>query len=203
MKPVIGLTGRLGSGKSLVAKKLSQLGACIVDMDKIGRLAVEHNRSVQLELEKAFGRSIFDEHHNLRRKKLADIVFVDERALARLNSIVHPTMLARARELIVKEKKRKNCLYIIVDAALLFEIAFQEECDFVVCVTAPLEVCLDRAEQFKNQSRRQALDRIRSQMPQEEKAKRSDYILENNSGLDHLDESVNKLHTWIMHKTTE
>jgi dephospho-CoA kinase len=70
-------------------------------------------------------------------------------------------------------------------------------------VTAPLELCLDRAKQFKNQSRAHAMDRIRSQIPQDEKAKRSDYILENDSGLDELYDAVNKLHTWIMHKTID
>ncbi|MBN1465403.1 dephospho-CoA kinase [candidate division KSB1 bacterium] len=199
MKPVVGLTGILGSGKSSVAERLRRLGACIVDMDDAGRWAVEAER-VRRRLRKAFGAQIFDAENQLLRKKLGDIVFSDSAALAVLNSIVHPVMLRRARSLIKKEKTRRACLYIVVDAALLFELDFEKECDLTVTVAAPIERCLERAEQSKKMTRQQALDRIHAQMAQDEKTKRSDYVILNDKGLYELEHAVAKLHEWIMRK---
>ncbi|MBN1560720.1 dephospho-CoA kinase [candidate division KSB1 bacterium] len=203
MKPVVGLTGILGSGKSAAAEKLRQLGACIVDMDAAGRWAVEKNERVRRRLKKAFGDAIFAANDQLLRKKLADIVFANSDALALLNTIVHPVMLQRARSLIKKEKTGGGCLYIVVDAALLFELDFEQECDLTVTVAAPIEQCLARAQQFKKLTREQALDRIRSQLSQDEKAERSDYIIQNNASLAEFYHAVQKLHEWIMHKVNE
>jgi len=200
---IVGLTGILGSGKSVVADKLRQLGACIVDMDDAGRWVVEHDRQVKQGIKEAFGHDLFNEQDQLFRKKLGDIVFSDPTALARLNAIVHPAMLDRVRQYLLGGKRGKNCLYIVVDAALVFELDFQKECDRVVTVTAPIEMCLKRAEQFKNLTQAQALDRIQSQIPQQEKAKRSDYVLQNDAGFDELYESVHTLHRWLLQYAKE
>ena len=200
MKMVFGVTGILGSGKSSVAKKLHLFGACVVDMDAAGRWAVEHDEHVQQQMKEAFGREMFDEQKRLLRIKLGDIVFSNPAALATLNRIVHPPMLERARFLIEREKRRPECLYIVIDAALLFELGFEHECDFVVCVTAPIEQCVERAVQFKNMTSQNARERIQSQLSQEEKASRSDYIVLNSSDLNELNAAIRKLHKWILAK---
>ena len=196
---VVGLTGILGSGKSTVAKTLEQRGASIVDMDVAGRWAVENDLTVLDNLRRKFPTA-FDEHEQLERKKLGDIVFSNPVALQKLNAIVHPAMLNRARHLIEKEKTASDCLYIVVDAALIFELEFEQECDLVVTVASPIELCLERARAFKGLTQQQAIDRIGSQMPQDEKIKRSDYVIHNDSTVEDLTTKINDLHRWLLDK---
>lgn len=199
---VVGLTGTLGSGKSTVAQLLAERGASIVDMDEAGRWAVGYNERVQHAIRKTFGDSVFDDAGRLKRRALGDIVFSDHKALTQLNKIVHPAMLERVRFLVDKEKNAGDSLYIIVDAALIFELEFEQECDLTVCVTASLEQRLERAGQ-RNFSRQQALDRIHSQIPQHEKAARSDYVLKNDTTLETLQKRVKELHLWLLQKIKE
>ncbi|RPH99232.1 MAG: dephospho-CoA kinase [Calditrichaeota bacterium] len=178
-KQVIGLTGILGSGKSLVADFLAAEGAVVIDMDQAGRYVVDHSKHVRRALRSAFGESIFDEQNRLKRNNLADLVFSDPESLTKLNRIVHPVMLERARKLITDAQQASNGCCLVVDAALLFELGFDAECDKVVTVVAPLDLCLERAVQFKKISREQALRRIQVQLSQGEKEKRADHVLVN------------------------
>ncbi len=198
MKTVVGLTGTLGSGKSVVAEKLRQKGACIVDMDLAGKWAVEHNNDVQEKLRQTFGDSVFDEQHHLKRRALGEIVFSDAEALRKLNDIIHPAMLQRAREWVAEASANPNCRYVVVDAAILFELGFDQECDVVVTVTAPKELCLQRAVEFKGLTHDQALRRMEAQLPQEEKIQRANYVLDNDSTVGALGAKVDVLHRWLL-----
>lgn len=201
-KLVIGLTGILGCGKSTASKILGDLGAAVIDMDEAGRWAVDCDLSVQQNIRMTFDDDVFDVQGQLLRKKLGDIVFSNPQALADLNRIVHPAMLNRVRSLIEKEKDAASSHYIIVDAALIFELGFDKECDITICVTAPLEMCLDRAE-AKGLTKEQALDRINSQISQEEKSRRSDRIIHNDSTLDDFKNKVTDVHFWLLQKMKE
>jgi len=198
--PVVGLTGILGCGKSAAARFFAQLDAHIIDMDEAGRWAVENSSDVKEKLAAKFGADIFDEQHQLLRRKLGDIVFADADALRALNDIVHPNMLQRVRDLIIEAQRLETIPYIIVDAALILELKFDGECDATIAVTSPLELCLQRAIEFKNLTREAALERIASQMPQEQKAKRADFIIENDSTLDILSERVAKTHQQLFER---
>ena len=92
-RPVIGITGILGSGKSAAAELFAELGVYIIDMDEAGRWAVEQKADVKKSLAEKFGRDIFDAQNNLQRQKLGAIVFADPEALKKLNAVVHPAML--------------------------------------------------------------------------------------------------------------
>lgn len=201
-KLVVGLTGVLGCGKSTASKILKDLGAAIVDMDEAGRWAIENDPAVREGLRSAFGDEVFDQDGQLLRKKLGSIVFSSKGALATLNAIVHPAMLNRVRSLINKEKTDSVSHYIIVDAALIYELHFDRECDVTICVTAPLEMCLKRAES-KGLTKEQALDRINSQIPQDEKTSRSDYVVANDSTLDEFQKRIAELHTWLLNTSKE
>ncbi|MBN1480437.1 dephospho-CoA kinase [candidate division KSB1 bacterium] len=198
-KLIVGLTGVLGSGKSSAAMLLAKQGACIVDMDDAGRWVVEHDAQVLDNIRRVFGPDVFDHHQKLLRKKLGDIIFSDAHALAQLNSIVHPAMLKRVRALVEKEKKQSLCLYIVVDAALIFELGFEKECDVSVTIAAPLEQCLQRARE-KNLTRLQALDRIKSQLSQDEKIARADYVIYNDASLEEFQQRVHDLHAWLLNQ---
>lgn len=199
-KLVVGLTGILGCGKSTAAVLLAERGACVVDMDAAGRWVVDHETRVAEHIRQAFGAGIFDHHQQLIRKKLGDIVFADAQARARLNSIVHPAMLHRVRTLLDKEKKRPSCLYLVVDAALIFELGFERECDVTVTIAAPIEQCLQRALD-KKLSRQQAMDRIKAQLSQEEKIARADYVIYNDSSMEAFRQRVDELHVKLMNQT--
>jgi dephospho-CoA kinase len=201
-KLVVGLTGILGCGKSTASKILGECGAAIVDMDEAGRWVVENDASVRENIRATFGDSVFDQDGQLLRKKLGRIVFSSKTQLNKLNAIVHPAMLNRVRFLINKEKKSASSHYIIVDAALIYELNFDRECDITVCLTAPLEICLQRAES-KGLTKEQALDRIHSQLPQEEKAARSGYVIHNDSTLKDFQKRLKELHEWLLNKSKE
>ncbi len=202
MKLVVGLTGVLGCGKSTAAKILDDCGAAVIDMDEAGRWAVENDAAVRANIRCTFGDQVFDQSGQLLRQKLGSIVFSNTDALAQLNSIVHPAMLNRVRLLINKEKTDASSHYIIVDAALIYELNFDLECDLTVCVTAPLHMCLERAT-VKGLTPEQARARINSQIPQEEKASRSNYVIANDSTLKDFQERVKGMHEWLLRQSKE
>jgi len=197
-KPVIGLTGVLGSGKSAAAKYFAGLGARVIDMDKAGRWAVDALEDVQQKLALRFGDDIIDEEGRLQRRRLGEIVFADAEALTALNAIVHPAMLKRVRELIAETQTDPAIPYIVVDAALIFELQFEQECDAVVVVSSPIEMCLQRAARYKKLSRQQALQRIQAQLTQEKKIARADFVIENTGTLGDLSEQVKEVNKKII-----
>lgn len=197
-KLVVGLTGILGSGKSAVARMLEKKGALVIDMDEAGRHVVDYDLLVQQQLLQTFGADIFDDRGQLRRRLLGDKVFADEKSLARLNAIVHPAMLRRVHQQIDEAQSDAKGCCIVVDAALIFELSFDQFCDLMIVVEAPLETCLQRAEQHKNLTRDQALRRMDAQWSQEQKLSRADYALVNDASLGILEKRINDLFAWLI-----
>jgi dephospho-CoA kinase len=198
----VGITGCIGSGKSLVAQILKEYGAVIVDMDEAGRWAVEHNEPVRLELRKTFGDVFFDEQGGLQRKKLASLVFTDHLLLRKLNLIVHPIMLNRVQELVkAAEIESPLAPYSVVDSALIFELHFEEKLDRIVTVSAPLKICIQRAQSRMGLSHAEVLKRFRSQLSDEEKKRRADYIIENIGSIESLRNKVGELHQWLLRQS--
>jgi dephospho-CoA kinase len=198
----VGITGCIGSGKSTVANMLKAYDAVVVDMDAAGRWAVEQNVTVQHELRRVFGDSMFEEHGGLNRKKLATLIFADATALAQLNGIVDPVMLARVREQIsLAETGSPKAPYIVVDAALVFELNFDQELDRVVTVSAPLELCFKRVQSRTGLARSEIVQRYLAQLSQEEKIARSDYVVENDGSMEALRIQVRELDHWLMQQT--
>jgi dephospho-CoA kinase len=196
-KLLVGLTGILGSGKSAVARLLEQRGALLIDMDEAGRHVVDHDPLVQQQLSQSFGIEIFKKGQ-LRRKALGDIVFAGNEALARLNAIVHPAMLNRVRQQIEEAQGVSYGCCVVVDAALIFELGIDNVCDLIVVVDAPLELCLQRAEEHKHLTRTQALQRMDAQWPRDEKISRADYVLVNDASLEVLAQRVDDLFAWLV-----
>ena len=194
-----GLTGVIGCGKSLAAHILCEdYGVPVIDMDAAGRTAVEQ-KEVLRQLRYAFGPAVFNDNGVLDRRALGGIVFADEAQRRKLNAIVHPAMLA-----IVEQRMRHaaristNTPYLIVDAALIFELGFEKKLDCVVTVFAPLELCLYRTMTRDHLTRRQAQQRFAAQLPQEVKCKRADYVLDNSGTPEDLAARVAELHRWLL-----
>lgn len=172
----IGLTGTIASGKSYVADILEELGARVVDTDLLAREVVEPGTAGLQMIVERWGEGVLDEQGRLDRKKLADIVFVDEDDRRHLNSIVHPLVFKRIAELI-RDVPPDTVVVLVVP--LLFESGMDSSMDSVWVVTADEETLIKRMTDRDGFSREEALSRIRAQMPQEEKIKMAQVVIDN------------------------
>ena len=199
----IGITGSMGSGKTTVAEMLQEFGIPVIDVDLAGRWAIERNATVRRKLRQVFGAEFFD-GDQLDRRKMGDKVFSDPEALRALNTIVHPVMLQRVRDLMAREKDAsRHSPYLVVDAALLFELQLDQEMDLIVTVTAPLQQRIARACSKNGLTAQQVRQRNRVQLSQSEKARRSDIILPNDSTLKVLQGRVKRLHLKLLARSHE
>lgn len=180
---ILGVTGGIGAGKSTVSGLLQRnYGAEIIDTDKISRKIYEIGAPAYEKVLAQFGREYLREDGSIDRKKLAGLVFTDEEALKRLNAIAHPAIQEEVERRLPQAKG-----LAVVDGALLIEAGFYRLVDKLLLVTADMEVRLARIMQRDGCTRQQALDRVASQMPDEEKKRYADIVLDNSLGMDALE----------------
>ncbi len=189
---VVGLTGGIGSGKSTVSRFLAELGAVILDADKVGHEALKPDTEVWQEVVAAFGRQILTPNGNIDRKKLGEIVFGNAEALARLNQIMHPRMYALVKAQI-EEYRRQGVDVVVLEAPLLIEAGWASLVDEVWVTVASESTVLNRLKQEMGLSEQQSLARIRSQLPSEERVKHADMVINTECDLDELRTKVDKL----------
>ncbi len=194
---VVGLTGSPGAGKTTIANIFKELGAEIVSADEIGREVVESNSEVLEALIKAFGKDILDERGNLNRRQLSGIVFSSDDALKKLNRIVHPSLLMELKRIIDEHRFAKGEKLMIVDAALIYEWGIADWFDAVIVVYADLWLRIKRLKSL-GLTESEVMGRTDSQLPQEEKIRRSDYTIENNGLLKDIRPEVEKLYRILM-----
>lgn len=183
--PVIGLTGSMAAGKSTVARHLAKLGAYVADADQAARQVVLPGTAGLQALTERFGLGILRPDGALDRLALSTIAFGDAAALTDLNAITHP----RIRVLLeaeLAEARAGGAQAAVLDAALLLEARWQDLCDEVWLVTAPVEARLNRAMARDGLSREAAQARMTTQMPEEEKRALADVILENGGSIETL-----------------
>ena len=177
---ILGVTGGIGAGKSTVSGLLQRnYGAEIIDTDKISRKIYEIGAPAYEKVLAQFGREYLREDGSIDRKKLAGLVFTDEEALKRLNAIAHPAIQEEVERRLAQAKG-----LAVVDGALLIEAGFYRLVDKLLLVTADMEVRLARIMQRDGCTRQQALDRVASQMPDEEKNRYADIVLDNYIGME-------------------
>jgi len=190
---VVGLTGSIACGKSTVSLLLKEKGAVIIDADKIARQIMQPGKPAWIKVVNHFGQQILKENNEIDRKKLADIVFEDLEQLKRLNSFTHPEILKEIKhQLEYYEKLQKEV--IVIDAALLIEVGLHKIVDEVWVVVADEKIQLERLmTREKNLSIKQAMDRIKSQMPQKEKLKYAHRVIDNNGSIENTQLQVDKI----------
>lgn len=190
---VVGLTGGIACGKSTVAAMLVQKGALLIDADRLSREVVEPGSRAREEIVRWLGDSIIDKEGKLDRKKIASIVFNDEKSLAKLNSIIHPRVL----ELFYQKSSELGRKYpgrlLIWDIPLLFEAGYEDRVDYIVVVACKEEIQIKRISERNGLSREEALKRIRSQMELKKKIAKADYVIYNNGTRDLLKKQVDLL----------
>jgi dephospho-CoA kinase len=187
---LIGITGGIASGKTEVARIFGKKGAVILSGDEIGKEVVEKNKIVLRGLVKIFGEGILKKNGSLNRRKLGEIAFASPRSKNRLNRVVHPRLLEELRKRI--RKQSKNAI-VVVDAALIIEWGLEKELDYLIFVESKREDKIKRLQREKGYSRKEALDRIKSQLPEITKKKKADFVIKNDEGLAELRKKARKV----------
>lgn len=180
---VIGLTGGIATGKSTVSKMLRDYGLPVIDSDAIAREVVEPGEEVLSRIIREFGEDILLQDGRLNRQKLGNIVFNDKIMLQRLNDITHPEIKRRIKDSIERYKELKTtCL--IIDVPLLIESNYKDMVDKILLVYTDRDTQAKRLVKRNGYTRREAMDRINSQMDIDEKLKYADYIIDNTHDLE-------------------
>lgn len=189
---VIGLTGGIASGKSTVAKMLSELGAVVIDADKVGHEVFRPHTEAWRKVVAAFGKDILGQNEAIDRSKLAQLVFDDPKALKRLNSIMHPLMHEIVREKI-EGLRREGTEVVVLEATLLIEAKWTDLVDQVWVTITPEDAVVNRLVSQKGFAEEQAEARIKSQTPISQRAKRADVVIRNDSDIATLRKKVEGL----------
>jgi dephospho-CoA kinase len=201
----VGLTGNLGSGKSTAADLFQSLGAQVIKADSIGRDLMHSDQAVYQQIIARFGTTILNPDGELNRPALARLVFEGESAAQRLdalNAIIHPAAIAVQLQWLAEVEQRDPKAVAIVESALIFETKYAANTrtfDRIILLTAPDELKISR---FINRARleaetgnRLARQILAQQIPDAEKAPRSDFLLDNSSTFAHLEHQVRNLYT--------
>ena len=189
----IGLTGGIGSGKSTVSKLLAELGAPIIDADKVGHAIYATDGPAYPDMIAAFGEGILAPDRTIDRKKLGPIVFADPAALKRLNSIVHPKMFARMREMVDAMRRGGEHKPIVIEAAILIEANWQPLFNEIWLVVASRERVIERVERDRGLKPEQTEARIRAQLSDDDRRKYATTVVTNNGTIDELCAKVGNL----------
>ena len=189
---VIGLTGGIGSGKSAVSRFLAELGAVIIDADRVGYEALTPDTEVWCEVVAVFGQQILTPDGNIDRKKLGEIVFRNPESLSRLNQIMHPQMCDMVKAQLEGYRKQ-GVRVVVLEAPLLIEANWTSLVDEVWVTVATESTVLRRLKEKFRLSESESLARIHSQLPSEERVKHADVIINTDCDLDELRARVREL----------
>lgn len=176
----IGLTGGIGSGKSLVADFFKLLGIPVYISDLEARNLMQTNSLIRENLIGAFGEGVYSDSGKLNRAELAKIIFSNGDALKKVNRIVHPQVRLHYQEWL---SNQLGVSYVIQESAILFDTGFYKSFDKIITVTADTEIRLNRVVLRDSCSRESVLERMCKQIPEQEKIEKSDFVIYNNTEL--------------------
>lgn len=171
---IVGLTGGIGSGKTSVLNEFASLGVPCYQADETAKKLMHEDQNIIEAIKANFGEEIYSENQ-LDKKKLAAIVFDNKKNLAQLNAIVHPAVADDFERFKMQQKGS----YLIKEAAILLETESSKNCDFVILVTAPKSVRLDRVLKRGGISEKDILNRMQNQWDDAQKIPLADYVIEN------------------------
>jgi dephospho-CoA kinase len=174
---VVGITGGIGSGKTIVCGVFRQLGVPVYEADAETKKLYNTQPEIADRIKKEFTDVVFDKSEKLDKQKLATLVFKDESALKKLNEIVHPFVISHFEEWV---KLHKTSSYVLKEAAILFESGTDQGCDRIITVSAPVELRIQRTMMRDKRTKQEVEQIIQQQWSDEEKIKRSDFVIVNN-----------------------
>lgn len=186
---VIGLTGGIGSGKSTVAGFMAELGAVVMELDKLGHEAMKSGKETWRIIVNEFGEGIIAADGEIDRSRLGKIVFNDRKALQKLGDIIHPEI-----DKIIDERleyyRNKGIDYVILEAAARLDTDRSSQVDELWVTVAPTEVVLERLARRNGFSEPESRARIKAQLPDEERIKRADVVLNTDCTMEELKNRV-------------
>lgn len=193
----VGLTGGIACGKSTVSKMFIELGAALVDADRIARQVVEPDQPGWVAVIQRFGKQIVLPDRSINRKQLGEIVFQDNKARKDLQSILHPLIRVEMRRQIENLEEADPSRFVIVDVPLLYESKLQHLFPAVVVVYIDQATQLQRLMERDHLTLEQAESRLRSQLSIEDKRLWADYVIDNRGTLEDTEEQVRHLYEKI------
>lgn len=173
---IVGVTGGIGSGKSTVCKVFSTLGIPVYDSDSEAKLMYDRYPELKEKVKNLFGDDVLDKNGNINKKKLAEIIFKDEVKLQSLNQLIHPLVKWDFTNWV---ETHQGFPYLIKEAAILFESGANLKCNKIITVTSPSELKFERIKIRDKKSTLEIENIIKSQMSDEEKIAKSDFVIYN------------------------
>ena len=187
----VGLTGSIGTGKSTVSKIFKELGAYVIDADQIVHSLLKEE-SVKEKIREILG-NVFDDKGEIDKKKVAEIIFNNPEKKKQLEALIHPLVFERIQEKIKNIEKKDPDAVVVVEVPLMIETGSYKNYDVVIVVYAPEEIQLKRLLK-RGMEKKDALKRIKSQMPIDEKVKYADIVIENTGTLEELKKKVENVY---------
>jgi dephospho-CoA kinase len=191
---LIGLTGGVATGKSTVARLFKTYGSVIIDADDLARQVVQPGKPAWRDIVRLYGEQVLEGDQTINRPALAKIVFRDPRKLRALSGIIHPRVAREQSHLARAIARRNPNALIVYDVPLLFEAGVDKRVDRIVVVAADRKTQITRLQLRNHLTRAEAIRRIRSQMPLEQKVKRADYVIDGTLPLLQLKRAVKDLY---------
>ena len=196
-KPIIGLAGGIGSGKSTIARLFGEMGCLVLSADDHVREAYA-DPAVKSTLRAWWGDEVFDKSGEVDRKVLGRMVFENPEAKRRLEAYIHPIVAEKRRRAMEAAAGDAQVLACVWDIPLLFEVGLNRDCDAVVFVEAPIEQRLSRVKSTRGWDQAELLRREKLQLPLDNKRRMSNYILQNTADVGFARRQVQDLLSTIL-----
>ncbi len=196
-KPIIGIAGGIGSGKSTVARAFADLGCLVIDSDALTTTAYQDPK-VQTQLRQWWGDSIILPNGQINRPEIARYIFTDESQRKNLEQLLHPIVEALRRQIMAQAASNAQIKAYVWDTPLLFESGLNTQCDAIVFVDAPRPLRLARVAQNRGWTNAQLAQRENLQWPLDKKREISDYVIDNTADADLIRGQVAELLSRIL-----
>ena len=183
-KKIIGITGGIGSGKSTVSKFIEELGFPVYDSDFWAKELVNIDENLKSRILELLGEESYDENGKYNRKFVAEKVFENQELLLKLNQIIHPAVKIHFENWV----NAQNAEFVFKETALLFELKLNESCYQSILVTADENIRIKRVMDRDGRTYREVKEIIDKQMPEADKVKLADFVIQNNTDLESLKE---------------
>lgn len=185
----IGITGGIGSGKTTVCKMFEEMGAKVIYADELAKQIMEEDENIKKGVKEVIGEEAYIEG-KLNRKFIASVIFSDDTKKKNLEAIVHPAVIKKIIDEFKTLAEQKTHNFVIVESALIFESGLDRELDYVIVVDADEEEKIKRIMKRDNCTRKEVLNRMKTQMEPKRKKELADIVIQNNSDIDSLRSKV-------------
>ncbi|MFB3922157.1 MAG: dephospho-CoA kinase [Terriglobia bacterium] len=200
LRRTYGLTGGIACGKSTVAAMFAELGAKVIEADRLAHELIRPPQPAYHEIVREFGFEVLDPQGEIDRKRLGAIVFADAEKLRRLNSIVHPRVIERVEQLAAAHHLADPQAVVLVEAALHYEAGIADRFAKIIVAWCRPEQQLERLIAKTGLLRDEAERRIAAQMPAEEKRRRADYVIDCSGTLEETRQQVAELYRQLQQR---